>query len=211
MSKTALARAARAWDAVTVARILDADRGLVDVEDRSQRTPLQLCAAIDLRGRPDRIADCLATASVLIDAGATVDHRRVVLDDGEPFPMTALWYAVGYGHNHSLASWLLERGADPAWCLWAAVWNNDAAMVGLLLDAGAPLDAKVHGDTPLVYAARLGRAGPVQLLVHAGASLDACDRHGRTPEQLARSARLPDTLVQLLRNPIERDVPRSEP
>ena len=58
-------------------------------------------------------------------------------------------------------------------CRWPAT-NGNAAIVDSLLKAGAdPNAALVAGETPLMTAARTGKAGAVQLLLARGATVDA--------------------------------------
>jgi uncharacterized protein len=198
VSKTALFAAARAWEADKVTDLLLAKPELIALLDRSDRTALDVCAAVDLRSRTGVASDSVRTAEALIDAGLPVDRARIDDDDGEQFPLTALWQAVGHGHNLPLAAYLLDRGASPRWCLWAAVYNDDPEMVQLLVRAGAPIEHVAHGDTPLVYAVRLGRPSVIPVLVAAGASLDATDPNGRSLLQLARRVRLPNEILARL-------------
>lgn len=198
MSKTALFRSAAAWDPVGAGRALRARPVLACEVDRSGRTALEVCAGTDLRRRAERAADAVETARVLLEGGVPLDRVRMVDDDGESFPISALWYAVGYGHNLPLAQYLIGMGASPDWCLWAAVWNDDSTMVRLLVESGAPTELVVHAETPLVYAVRLGRLEVIPVLLAAGASATATDGKGRSLQQLARRAKLPADLVDLL-------------
>jgi hypothetical protein len=166
--------------------------------DRAGRTALEVCAGVDLRGRQDRVEESIRTAEALVVGGVPVDHVRVVDDDGERFPQSAIWYAVGYGHNVALVEYLIGVGATPDWCLWAAIYNDDARMVAVLLEGGAPTELLAHGDTPLAYAVRLGRSALVPVLVAAGADRSVTDRTGRSLLQLAKRARLPGKVVSLL-------------
>ncbi|MEE8493336.1 MAG: ankyrin repeat domain-containing protein [Nitrospirales bacterium] len=86
---------------------------------------------------------------LLLERGADVDAR-------EARGFTALMAAVRHGH---IAELLLDGGADPnsrCGCgstpLYHAVMVGDAALVRLLLDRGAEVNAKVHGQTPLQLA-----------------------------------------------------------
>jgi len=68
--------------------------------------------------------------------------------------------------------------------LHAAVANP--AAVSLLLEAGAPHDAREasRGQTPLHLAMRGGHVSSAQLLLNSGASLDARDRLGESPADI---------------------------
>jgi ankyrin repeat protein len=102
---------------------------------------------------------------------------------------------------------LLERGARPHQEGWSpihyAATGNQPAAVALMLDRGAPVDARSpNGTTPLMMAARYGVEGSVDLLLARGADaarrndlqLDAADfarQAGRDSlvERLQRAAK----------------------
>ncbi len=97
--------------------------------------------------------------SVLLDAGADPRHTT---NDG----FTALHTAVGETPS------LPEKQRD---------------CVRLLVQAGAPLDAKTEsGHTALMVAAWFGCNLSVEALLAEGADPDAIDVNGRNAEQLAR-------------------------
>ncbi|MBN8487974.1 MAG: ankyrin repeat domain-containing protein [Burkholderiales bacterium] len=73
---------------------------------------------------------------------------------------------------------LLDRGAAPHKSDWSplhyAATGPSAAAVRLLLDKGAPIDARsANGSTPLMMAARYGDEQSVILLIERGADLAA--------------------------------------
>jgi ankyrin repeat protein len=64
--------------------------------------------------------------------------------------------------------------------LWEAANSDNAGTVAVLIKAGAKLDAaNEKGETPLIYAASMGRK-VTPLLIKAGASLTAKDEDGET-------------------------------
>ena len=64
----------------------------------------------------------------------------------------------------------------------AASSNENPAVIGLLLEAGADLEAReVAGETPLHFAAGSANAVAVEALLAAGANLEARGEEGRTP------------------------------
>lgn len=71
--------------------------------------------------------------------------------------------------------------------LHVAARKGHVAVVEVLLDAGASVDAVDAGKTPLHWAAEKGRDATVERLLAAGASVDAVDSDGMTPYQLAHS------------------------
>ena len=74
--------------------------------------------------------------------------------------------------------------------LQAAVFGRDAAIVQILLDAGAHVDLKGFGDTPFQMAAALNEAKIVQILWTYGADVNASATHegGKTALQAAARA-----------------------
>jgi len=65
-----------------------------------------------LRLHPDRTADFVRTATVLLDAGAPA-HTGFWTTGQFPEFETALYGAAGVAHNEALTRLLIERGADP--------------------------------------------------------------------------------------------------
>ena len=73
-------------------------------------------------------------------------------------------------------------GSTPLHC---ATWKGQQAVVALLLEAGADVNARNEnehwGTTPLHAAAHANQAAIAQLLIDKGADLNAKDLEGRTP------------------------------
>ncbi|WP_428100010.1 ankyrin repeat domain-containing protein [Candidatus Rariloculus sp.] len=80
-----------------------------------------------------------------------------------------------------------------------AVADNDAAVVRVMLDEGADVNAReADGTTALHTAARLGAVETAGLLIGAGAELDAATRYGVTPLALAAANGSPEFVARLL-------------
>ncbi len=199
-SRSALFAAVRNHRAKEVAAILRDRLELVSATDGAGRTPLQICA----RQRVSTAAEAragLATARALLKAGADVNAVQSIHEDGEVFPATALWYALAWGRNLPLASHLLKLQADPNHCMFALVWADDLRSAKLLRRYGAALDEVAHGETPLIYAIRHGRARFADWLIEEGANAEFTDRKGLTALEHARRRRLPASTLQKLRSP----------
>ena len=107
---------------------------------------------------------------------------------------TALHWAA-YRNDLEMARWLVEAGANleagtrlgAMTPLFQASRNGSAAMIKLLLEAGANANAtKTTGTTPLMLAAASGKTDAVKLLTDKGADVNAADlTNGQTPLMFA--------------------------
>lgn len=84
-------------------------------------------------------------------------------------------------------SLLQARDTDGSTALHCAAWKGHPAVVALLLQAGADVNAHNANDhwgtTPLHAAAHANQTAIVQLLIEHGADINARDGGGRTPLQ----------------------------
>jgi hypothetical protein len=157
ISKTRFIEAVRTWDAKQVAGTLHERPEFVSILDDAGRTLLHNCARRPISNENNSAAS-IATANVLLKAGVPIDAVEAIKDDGEIFPATALWYALAWGRNRPLASFLLKAGADPSHCMFALVYADDLASAKLVRRYGAEVDEVFGGETPLIYAMRHQRA-----------------------------------------------------
>jgi ankyrin repeat protein len=195
-SKSALFAAAKAWDFETVAAMLRAAPALVRATDPKGRMALHIACAAKARGRDDACG--LKTVTALLKAGAGLEDI-VPMDEGEgDFRANPLWYAVARGENLPLVRFLIRRGADASYSLWAAVYRDDAVLCRVLLSAKPRLNLRAHGETPLFYAARTRRLKTLPLLIEAGADPSIADDRGRGAVAIARARRLPKEIVARL-------------
>jgi len=197
-SKTSLFAAAKAWDQVSVAAVLAVAPQLVHASDPKGRTALHLACAVKPGGAPLAEPHGLGTVTTLLGAGADLEGEVAMDEDEGDFRATPLWYAVARGENLPLAAFLVKRGADASYSLWAAVWRDDEAMCRILLKAKPRLDLRAHGETPLFYAARLQRLKTLALLMKAGANPAIADFKGRDAVDIARERRLPQDIIDRL-------------
>jgi uncharacterized protein len=197
-SKTSLFAAAKRWDAAEVGAALSTAPALARATDPQGRTALHLACAIKPGSTPDAEPNGLKTVKALLDAGADLEAKVPMPEDEGDFRATPLWYAVARGENLPLVSFLVKRGANASYSLWAAVWRDDDAMCRVLLQAQPELNLRAHGETPLFYAARLQRLKTLALLMQAGADPSIPDLKGRDAVDIARARRLPEELIQRL-------------
>jgi hypothetical protein len=98
ISKTRFFEAVRNWNTKEVAAALHQRPEFVSLVDSAKRTPLHICAGRVASATPKSSA-AIATAKVLLEAGAAINAVQPIPDDGEIFPATALWYALAWGRN----------------------------------------------------------------------------------------------------------------
>lgn len=179
MSAGRLRDIVRAWRAAEVAEHLAARPDLLGRRDPRGRTWLHLACMVepDPPGRP--ASDSLATAAVLLDLGMGLDAPAFT--EGA-WLATPLWHAVSRGRNPDLVRYLLERGADPRFCLYAAAWRSDLELIDILVGAGAPVDETTSEDgaTPFLWAVATSHFDSARRLLEHGADPDHAGRDGLT-------------------------------
>jgi hypothetical protein len=190
--------ATKGWNAAAVNSIVSAAPTLIDATDPKGRTALHIACAVrpggDELGEPNGID----TVAVLLEAGADLE-RAVPMDEDEgDFRATPLWYAVARGENLPLVRLLLRSGADASYSLWAAAWRDDPVLCRELLNSNPRLNLRAHGETPIFYAARLGRLKALDMLIAAGADPRVPDPRGRDALAIARARRLPNEIIDRL-------------
>lgn len=197
-SKSSLFAAAKRWDAAAVKAILGASPDLLAASDPKGRLALHLACAVRPGGPALGEPHGIATVSALLGAGADLESIVPMPEEEGDFRATPLWYAVARGENLPLVRFLLQRGADASYSLWAAVWRDDAELCRELLQAKPRLNLIAEGETPIFYAARLKRFRTLDLLIEAGANPAIPDRHGRDALDIARARRLPQPFIERL-------------
>jgi|ERR1041385_5764876 ankyrin repeat protein len=196
-SKTALFDAAKRWDAAAVTALLKAAPELIGAGDPKGRTALHIACAV-APGKKLGEANGIATVTALLKAGAAVEaHVPMPAEEGD-FRANAVWYAASRGRNLPLVKFLLQRGGDASYSLWSAVFQNDAALLRVLLAAKPRLNLRAHGETPIFSAARLQRLKPLDLLIAAGADPAIKDDRGRDAVDIAGARRLPKDVIARL-------------
>jgi ankyrin repeat protein len=130
------------------------------------------------------------------EAGAEISAVRIIVNEREEFHAIALWYAVAWGSNPTLAGFLLENGADPENCMWAATWNQDQTTAQALLKHGAKIDPVFHGETPLLQIIRANPFALLRWLVDHGADINFQDQKGCSP--LHYAVKRNHTLAQIV-------------
>ncbi|MCR9134481.1 MAG: ankyrin repeat domain-containing protein [Alphaproteobacteria bacterium] len=100
------------YDLDSVRRAIET-RPAAATETIGVRSPvLHLAYSHYIHMQPDRAADMLATADLLVANGADVNDAYAS-DPGSDHRISALYGALGHANNIPLARWLLEHGANP--------------------------------------------------------------------------------------------------
>jgi hypothetical protein len=171
-----LVKSLRAKD---VRAAIAATPALLDVHDERGRNWLHVACGVNVAKRKLAARDAARTADALLDAGLALESVAFREHDG--FEATPLWYSVAWGRNFDLAKHLLALGANPRHCLWAAAFNDDPAMVRLLIRHGAPVDGTAEDATPLLLALQWSRFASAAELLKLGANPDYRNSKGVTP------------------------------
>jgi ankyrin repeat protein len=155
------------------------DRDLANYTDKIGKTPLHHCAEIDAEKLRLNVDDSLETARALLFAGGDVNAARVIIDEGEEFLATPLWYAVAWGKNYDLVHLLLESGARPDDnATGSAIWDQNLRIAELLRSYGANIDHLSRGETPLLRTVKARRLHLLKWLVDHGADINFQDAEG---------------------------------
>ncbi|WP_227286847.1 ankyrin repeat domain-containing protein [Boseongicola sp. H5] len=118
---------------------------------------------------PEREADMLAIAEMLVARGADVNAGRPA-GEGSDHMLSPLYFAIGHADNMLLGRWLLEHGADPNdnESLYHATELGHREGLRMLLDHGAD----PRGTNALLRAMDFHDHEAVRLLLDAGAMAD---------------------------------------
>lgn len=197
-SKTAVFEAGKAWNVAALRALLEASPKLARATDSKGRTALHLVCAVKPGGEALGEPNGVETVAALLSVGADLEAEAPMAEDEGDFRATPLWYAVARGENLPLAQFLLKRGADASYSLWAAVWRDDVALCSELLKSNPRLNLRAHGETPMFYAARLKRLRALDLLIDAGADPMIADDRGRDAVDIAQARRLPKSVIDRL-------------
>lgn len=113
---------------------------------------------------PDREADMLAIADMLLAGGADVNYGAPM--EGADHTLSTLYFAIGHAGNMALGEWLLDHGADPndGESLYHATELGHHGGLRLLLAHGAD----PTGTNALLRAMDFHDVEAVRLLLEAG-------------------------------------------
>ena len=165
-----------------VARALEENAELLTYRDPKGRNWLHLCCGVDIGADQRKATDSIRTAEVLVDRGLSINQEAFT--EGK-WKATPLWFAIGRGQNLPLAEYLLKRGANPNYCLWAAPFNRDIPAIRLLVRHGADVndssgDDLAENESPFLGAIKWSHFEAAAELLKLGADVNYQDRKGMT-------------------------------
>ena len=180
-TKTALFEAAKTWNVAAVKALVGAAPALVGATDPKGRTALHMACAVRPGSKGLGEPSGIRTVTALLEANADLEAAVPMDEDEEDFRANPVWYAVSRGENLPLVKFLLKRGGEASYSLWAAVWRDDAGLCRELLRTKPRLNLIAHGETPIFYAARLQGLKTLDLLVEAVPTRGSRIAAGATP------------------------------
>ena len=153
------------YDREAVAATLAADPAAATRKYGPRRAMLHLAFSKHIHAAPEREADMLAIADMLIKTGADVNDSYVAMP-GTTNRLSALYGAIGHAGNMALGQWLLDRGANPddGESLYHACELPHSEGLRMLLAAGANLE----GTNALFRAMDFEGTEKLRLLLDAG-------------------------------------------
>ncbi|MCG8668522.1 MAG: ankyrin repeat domain-containing protein [Pseudomonadales bacterium] len=135
--------------------------------DYPPRRPMcHLAFSRHIQAAPEKAADMIAMAELLLAHGADVNDS-FAFEPGSEHRLSALYGAVGHGNNMPLARWLLEHGANPNddESLYHSTELGHTEGLRLLLEHGA----NPEGTNALPRAIDFNSIESARLLLEAGA------------------------------------------
>lgn len=199
-----LFRAIQAGDRARVERLLDGNLELAPAREPGGVSAVLTALYHGKQEIADRILAYRPTLDVFEAAAAgDVDRLRALLEGDRALSnvyasdgFTPLGLAA-FSKRREAVHLLLEHGADPsrhsrnsfsfAPLHSAVADDSDVEIARMLLDAGAPVDARNgQGGTALHTAAFTGHRQIVELLLERGADAHATRNDGKTPAGIAR-------------------------
>ena len=117
---------------------------LLSIRDDRGRNWLHLCCGVNPKRAKLRAAHSVKTAEVLLRRGLDINQEAFCEGDWKATP---LWFAIARGENLMLADFLLKRGSNPNYCLWAASFVENIEAIRLLVRHGMAVTREVDGET----------------------------------------------------------------
>jgi uncharacterized protein len=178
ISKTKLTALVKQFEWKEVERALAERPDLLPVLDERGRNWLHLCCGVNPKRAKLSSQDSVKTADVLLRRG--IDINQEAFREGA-WQATPLWFAIARGENLTLAEFLLERGSNPNYCLWAASFVENIEAIRLLVRHGAGVnDTSADDESPFLFAIKWSHFKSAEELLKLGADVNSKDAKGMT-------------------------------
>jgi ankyrin repeat protein len=178
ISKTKLTTLVKEFKWKEVDRALAERPDLLSVRDERGRNWLHLCCGVNPKRAKLKPADSVKTAEVLLRSGLDINQEAFTEGDWKATP---LWFAIARGENLTLAEFLLKRGSNPNYCLWAAGFVENIEAIRLLVRYRAKVNDKSADDeSPFLFAIKWSHFKSAEELLKLGADVDSKDFKGMT-------------------------------
>jgi ankyrin repeat protein len=178
ISKTKLTELVKTFRSKEVDAALAEKPDLLSVRDDRGRNWLHLCCGVNPKRAKLKADDSVKTAEVLLRHG--IDLNVEAFTEGE-WKATPLWFAVARGENLALAEFLLKRGSNPNYCLWAAGFVENIEAIRLLVRHGANVnDHSAVEESPFIGAIKWSHFRAAEELLKLGADVNYVDPVGMT-------------------------------
>jgi ankyrin repeat protein len=196
-SKTAWFNAVRSWDCRRVKEVLREAPELLAATNPKGLNALHLACAVR-PGKPGLYEENgIRTVTALLDAGIDIEGVAFRDDEGGEWRANAVWFAVGQGQNLPLLRFLLKRGGDPSYSLFAVLWGYKPEFARELVKYKPRMNLRDgKGRTVLHAAVNPNRLEVMNLYLDAGADPWIEDQLGITPLDLARKRRVPREIIE---------------
>jgi uncharacterized protein len=177
ISKTKLTAMVKQFEWKEVDRALAERPDLIPVVDARGRNWLHLCCGVNPKRAKLKPADSVKTAEVLLRRGLDINREAFVEGDWKATP---LWFAIARGENLVLAEFLLGRGSNPNYCLWAASFVENVEAIRLLVRHGADVNDPSGEESPFLFAIKWSHFKSAEELLKLGADVNYQDPKGMT-------------------------------
>jgi hypothetical protein len=166
------------------------------VSPHAGTTLLHEACAVDPATVGRSTQDLIAVIDLLLDSGLDVRTPLKLPDGGT---LSVAWFC----RIPEVLEYVLERGADPNGCLFAAAYGNGDAdgipRMRLLQRFGANLEEVAYDETPLLHALKSRKLQSTRALLELGANVNFADSQGVTALHYAiRQYHEPEVIALLL-------------
>ncbi|MGH7924786.1 MAG: ankyrin repeat domain-containing protein [Candidatus Binatus sp.] len=150
---------------------------LLSVRDQRGRNWLHLCCGVNPKRAKLKAEDSVKTAELLLRRGLDINQEAFTEGDWKATP---LWFAIARGENLTLAQYLLKRGSNSNYCLWAAAFVENIEAIRLLVRHAANVNDPSVDESPFLGAIKWSHFKAAEELLELGADVNYQDSKGMT-------------------------------